>query len=358
MWVADMDFATPDFIVEALRRRLDHPVFGYSLRPAEMADALIDWLQRRQDWSIDPDSMVFSPGVVPSLALAVRAFSQPGDAVVVQPPVYPPFFSCVERNGRRLLRNPLILRDNVFHMDLSGLELLLHKESPRLLLMCSPHNPGGRVWSRQELDELIDLCSRHDCLIVSDEIHADLCHADATFTPAGVLSERIVCLTSPGKSFNIAGITPSATLIADAELRRRFLRELEAAHLTDGRLLGDVAFTAAYQQGDAWLDELMAYLGQSRDLALQHAQRHWPNIRVMPPQAGFLLWLDCRPLGLDDADLSQAFINAGLGLSAGSSFGVEGSGFMRLNFGLAQSRLRKALEAINRLNLVTSMAKA
>jgi cystathionine beta-lyase len=354
MWVADMDFAAPDCIIQALQQRLQHPVFGYSLRPQTMAPALQAWLQQRQGWSIPSDQILFSPGVVPSLALAVRAFSRPGEGVVVQPPVYPPFFSCIQDNGRRLLRNPLILKDDVFQMDLDGLERLLQREAPRLLLLCSPHNPGGRVWTRQELEDLIDLCQRHQCLIVSDEIHADLLYPGETFTPAGLLSERVVCLTSPGKSFNIAGITPSASLIADAELRQRFEQELQAAHLTDARLLGDIAFCAAYQQGGPWLDALMGYLQQSRDQALAFAQRHWPLIRPMRPQASFLFWLDCRALmavrGLDDQGLQRLFIDqAGLGLSAGLSFGSEGSGFMRLNFGLPRQGLMRALEAIGRL---------
>ncbi|MBF0256082.1 MAG: putative C-S lyase [Gammaproteobacteria bacterium] len=354
LWVADMDFAVADCIIQALEQRLQHPVLGYSLRPQAMAEALQAWLLERQGWQIKAEQLVFSPGVVPSLALAVRAFSQPGQGVVVQPPVYPPFFSCVEANGRRLLRNPLILRDGRFKMDLPGLERLLQQQAPALLLLCSPHNPGGRVWSREELADLIALCAHHDCLIVADEIHADLLYSGATFTPAGLLSERIICLTSPGKSFNIAGITPSVTLIADADLRQRFRRELEAAHLGDGRLLGDIAFTTAYAQGAAWLDGLMAYLQQSRDQALAYAHEQWPLIRPMSPQAGFLFWLDCRALmaerGLNAQDLHRLFIDqAGLGLSAGHSFGAEGSGFMRLNFGLPRRPLFAALERISQL---------
>ncbi|MEO5342464.1 MAG: PatB family C-S lyase [Gammaproteobacteria bacterium SHHR-1] len=355
LWVADMDFATPDFIIQDLEQRLRHPILGYSLRPQVMTEILQAWLERRQGWRPAAEHCLFSPGVVPSLALAVRAFSRPGDGVLVQPPVYPPFFSCVQDNGRRLLRNPLILKDNQFQMDLEGLERLLQQEAPALLLLCSPHNPGGRVWRRQELSELIALCQRHGCLIVSDEIHADLLYPGECFTPAAALSERVVCLTSPGKAFNIAGITPSVSLIADAGLRQTFQQEQQAAHLTDARLLGDIALCAAYQEGDAWLDQLMAYLQHSRDQALAYARQHWPGIRVMSPQASFLFWLDCRELaaerGLTDTALNRLFIDqAGLGLSAGHSFGTEGSGFMRLNFGLPRKPLLAALERIARLH--------
>jgi cystathionine beta-lyase len=345
LWVADMDFATPACILHALRQRLQHPVLGYSLRTVEMRQALVDWLAHQQGWQINSDWIVFSPGVVPSLALAVQAFSRPGDAVIVQPPVYPPFFSCVERNDRRLLRNPLQLRDNRFHMDMEGLEGLL-KQGASLLLLCSPHNPGGRVWSLDELQALVALCERYDCLIVSDEIHADLCYSGERHCPTARLSDRVVTLTSPGKTFNIAGITPSATLIANADIRTRFERQLQANHLTDGNLLGNVAFGAAYRQGAAWRTALMDYLAGNQAAALGFVHRQWPSIHAMPAQAGFLLWLDCRALGLRGDALSRFFIDRGLGLSPGFSFGVEGDGFMRLNFALPRDQLMAALGRI------------
>lgn len=351
LWVADMEFAAPPCVREALAARAAHPVYGYTLTPREALESIADWQWRRHGWRVETDWITLTPGLVPSLALAVQAFSAPGEGVVVQPPVYNPLFEAIERNGRRVLRNALPWDGARHAMDREALAASLTPDT-RLLLLCSPHNPGGRVWTRAELEALGALCERHDLTVISDEIHADLVYPGANHRPfAGLapeLAARTVTLGSPGKTFNIAGLNTSFAIIADDARRARYREALAAMHWEGPNLFGPVALAAAYREGEAWHSALLDYLRGNRDLALAHIAVHSPSVRCPAPEATFLLWLDCRALGLDDAALRTRLVDAGLGLSPGTQFGAEGSGFMRMNFALPRARLRTALDLLAR----------
>lgn len=353
LWVADMDFAAPDCVRAALAQRVAHPLYGYTLTPESTFRAIADWQWRRHGWRVEREWISVLPGLVPALALCVQAFTRPGEGVVVQPPVYNPLFEAVERNGRRVVRNPLLWDGHRHRMDFDGLEAALTPDT-RLLLLCSPHNPGGRVWRREELERLGELCLRHDLVAVSDEIHADLVYPGARHLPlaavAPELAARTVVLNSPGKTFNIAGLNTAYALCPDPELRARLHAAASTLHLEGVNLFGTVALEAAYGGGEAWLEALLAYLRGNLDLVRDHFAHRLPHIGCPPPESTFLLWLDCRAWcrqrGLDDAGLRRRLIDAGLGLSPGTQFGPEGSGFMRLNFALPRPRLSDALPAL------------
>jgi len=351
LWVADMDFAAPECVREALRRRIEHPVFGYTLTPPSALAAIADWQARRHGWQVDPDWIQMLPGVVPGLDLCVQAFAGPGQGVVVQTPVYNPLFEAVQRNGRRLVINPLAWRDGAHGMDFDHLASVLTPDT-RLLLLCSPHNPGGRVWRQDELAHLGALCVEHDLIVVSDEIHADLVYPGAKHLPLAALSPelaaRTVTLNSAGKTFNIAGLNTAYAIVSNPDLGRRLRDAAHTLHLEGANLFGPVALEAAYRQGEDWLAALLDYLKGNAELACDHIGTHLPHIGCTMPEATFLLWLDCRALGLDDAALRQRLVDAGLGLSPGIQFGPEGSGFMRMNFALPRQELARALRALER----------
>jgi cystathionine beta-lyase len=357
LWVADMDFAAPDCVLAALRARLEHPILGYTVTPESTFAAIADWQWRRHGWRVEREWISVLPGLVPALALCVQAFSRPGEGVVVQPPVYNPLFEAVARNGRRLVTNPLLWTPAGHRMDFDQLEAALTPDT-RLLLLCSPHNPGGRVWRRDELERLGAICLAHDLIVISDEIHADLVYPGAKHLPLAAitpeLARRTVTLNSPGKTFNIAGLNCAYAICPDPGLRARLRAAAQSLHLEGANLLGPVALEAAYGQGEAWLAALLDYLRGNRDLARASLARRLPHVGCQAPEATFLLWLDCRACcqaqGLDDTRLRQRLIDAGLGLSPGSQFsapsGAEGSGFMRLNFALPRAQLDVALERL------------
>jgi cystathionine beta-lyase len=349
LWVADMDFAAPPCVQAALAARVAHPVYGYTVAPQAAFEAIADWQRRRHGWDIERDWITLTPGLVPSLALAVQAFTQPGEAVVVPTPVYNPLFEAVQRNGRDLIRSPLAWDGARHAMDLEALAARITPDT-RLLLLCSPHNPGGRVWTRDELEALGALCERHDLLVVSDEIHADLVYPGAKYIPLASVSPelaaRTVTFNSPGKTFNVAGLNTSYAIISDAHLRARYRQALHALHVEGVNLFGLTAMQAAYREGEPWLEALLAYLRGNIELACGYIAANLPRAQCAAPESTFLLWLDCRALGLSDAALRARLVDAGLGLSPGTQFGLEGGGFMRMNIALSRSRLR---EALNRL---------
>lgn len=361
MWVADMDFAVPDAVTHALQARVAHPVFGYSMAPDSLYEVLIDWLRVKHGWQVPREWIVLTPGVVPSLNLVVTALTQPDDGVIVQPPVYFPFFSAVTGQQRRLIENPLRLTDHAsqlqYQMDVE--HLAAHAKEARLLLLCSPHNPVGRVWNTAELDALLTIADEHDLIIVSDEIHADLVYADAQHQPLSrlamqaesgeqtALSHRIITAVSPSKTFNIPGLGLSALIVPNAPHRQAIQRHLNALGISVTNPLNMVAFEAAYRGGNDWLNALIPYLQATRDAAIAFIEAELPSIRVIRPQATYLLWLDCRALQLDDAALKRFFIEeARLGLSPGAMFGHGGEGFMRMNIGTTKANV---LEALTRL---------
>ncbi|MFU1796802.1 MalY/PatB family protein [Paenibacillus azoreducens] len=352
MWVADMDFESPPSVIEALRQRVEHGVFGYTMQTDEYKQSIVDWMKQRHGWEIEPDWIVFCPGVVPALTFAVQAFTRAGDKVVIQPPVYPPFHSVVEDQGRELVLNPLKYENGRYSLDLEGLEQILNNGPIKMLILCSPHNPVGRVWEHEELEALIHLCARHGVLIVSDEIHADLVYAKNTHTPLAKLSgdaaRRSIICTAPSKTFNIAGLNTSNIIIPDPDIRSAYQKTLEIYHVGTISALGSAATQAAYTGGGEWLDELLNYLQGNIDYALDYITKHMPEIKAYRPEATYLLWLDFRELGMTKNELSDFLLTkAKLALNKGTAFGVGGEGFMRMNIACPKDMV---VEAMNRLD--------
>ncbi|WP_295388158.1 MalY/PatB family protein [uncultured Thiodictyon sp.] len=346
LWVADMDFAAPAAVTRALVQRAAHPVYGYTLFPDELFAAMADWLRERHGWAIEREWVVMAPGVVPSLAATVLALTQPGEGVIVQPPVYAPFYSVVRANGRQVVENPLRIGPDGYTFDLEHLERCA-AAGARLLLLCSPHNPVGRVWRADELEGLLDIAWRHRMAILSDEIHHDLCLPGARHRPLACLTDDpalVVTALAPSKTFNIPGLGLSALICPDPEQRRALRRVFDTFHVSASNPFSVAGFTAAYRAGGPWLDALLPYLQGNRDLALDAVATALPGIAAVRPEGTYLLWLDCRGLGLDDAALRRFFVErAGLGLSPGTIFGTGGGGHMRLNLGAPRAAIERAL---------------
>lgn len=351
MWVADMDFAAPDSVISALNSRVEHGVFGYTMQSDMYNQAVADWMKSRHRWSIDKEWIVFCPGVVPALSFIVQAFTEPGDKVAIQTPVYPPFYSVVTDHGRELVQNPLKEQDGYYTMDLEALEQSLD-DQVKLFILCSPHNPVGRVWRREELEAVAKLCMERGILMVSDEIHADLVYEEGTHIPFASLSEEIqencIICTAPSKTFNIAGLNTSNIIIPNDSIRRRFKKTLELYHVNSISTLGSAATQAAYNDGKAWLDEALVYMKANMEYVSEYLGEHIPEIKTRVPEATYLMWLDFRALQMSPDDLEQFLLNkAKLALNKGSAFGKEGEGFMRLNIACSRSLVE---EAMNRLD--------
>ncbi|NLB25916.1 MAG: putative C-S lyase [Bacteroidales bacterium] len=351
LWVADTDFKTPDFIVNAIKKRAEHEIFGYTFKPDSYYRSIIGWMQRRHNWSIKKEWISFSPGVVAGLTCAIKAFSNPGDGVVVQPPVYSPFFSCVEGTGREIVRNPLIIKNNRYTFDFHNLKSQINKKT-RLLLLCNPHNPGGMVWKNEELEELGSICNKNDILIISDEIHSDLIFKGNRHIPITMVSEETaknsIILSAPSKTFNIAGLTTSVVIIPDKKKFEQFEKILNLAHLGMGNIFGAVALEAAYSYGDEWLNQLLDYLWNNYLYLKKFFNNNLPEVKVMNPEATYLVWLDFREYRIDGKELTKLIVDkAKVGLNNGAGFGIEGNGWMRLNIGCPRSVLA---EGLNRLN--------
>ena len=348
LWVADMDFASPPAVSTALLQRASHPIYGYSSFPESTYQALIDWLQRRHGWEIEREWIMLCPGVVPSLGAAVMALTEPDDAVIVQPPVYFPFFSAVSDSARRLIQNPLHFENHQYEIDFEHLEACA--ANAKMLLLCSPHNPVGRVWRKDELQRLLDIAEKYQLIVFADEIHADLVYLPAKhqmLAPLSPLRKNIITAVAPSKTFNIPGLSLSALIIPDAAQREAVSKVFERMHVSAANPFSMVAFEAAYQHGDAWLEALLSYLQKTRDFVLAFVSEHLPKIYAIVPEGTYLVWLDCRELGLDDAALKRFFIQkAGVGLSPGRLFGEAGSGFMRMNIAAPTSVIATALERI------------
>lgn len=350
LWVADMDFAVPEAVQRALMQRAAHPVFGYTVFPESLRDALIYWFATRHGWNIMPDSILFCPGVVPSLYACILALSRAGDGVIVQPPVYAPFLSAPETCGRKLLLNRLKLEHGRYRFDLADLERCA-TEGGRLLILCSPHNPVGRVWQREELQALLAVCEKHEITVISDEIHADLVYPGMKHVPLATLNDKVKIVTAvaPSKTFNIPGLGLSALIVPDQADRAAIATAFDTLRVSAANPFSIVAFEAAYRDGGPWLDALLDYLAGTRDMVREYLQQHLPAIKLIEPEGTYLLWLDCREMGLNDRQLKEYFVQqAGVGLSQGVLFGEQGSGFMRMNIGAPRSVIRQALASIAR----------
>ncbi len=352
MWIADMDFQAPPQVVQAIQQRAQHGIYGYPIRPASYYEAIIGWVRKRHGWEIKDEWIAHSPGVVTGLALAVHAFTQPGDKIIIQPPVYPPFFTIVQSNGRQLVLNPLRHENGYYRMDLDHLEKQIDHRT-RALILCSPHNPVGRVWTKEELIALGELCLRKNVLIFSDEIHSDLILREYHHTPLAMLSPELAEITitfiAPSKTFNLPGLYTAAAIIPNYRLHTQFTLTLENFGLKDSNIFGMVGLETAYRSGEEWLEALLDYLQGNLEYAIRFFRQRVPQIQVAPPEGTYLLWLDCRGLGLDQAGLRNLFLkHAKVALNDGRLFGPGGEGFMRMNIGCPRSILQEGLERIER----------
>jgi cysteine-S-conjugate beta-lyase len=348
LWVADTDFRTPDFIMEAIRERLEHEVLGYTFRGEAFTEAVISWVKRRHDWDIREEWISFSPGVVSALTAAVMTLTKPGDKIIVQPPVYFPFFETITGTDRQLVENPLKLANGRYYFDLEDLGKKLDNET-RMLLLCNPHNPGGMVWKKKELEALEAVCKKNNIIVVSDEIHSDLLFKGQTHIPWAKVSEgseqnSIVCM-APSKTFNVAGLSTSFAVIPNPRQKKLFDKLMTTLHIHMGNIPGKVALEAAYSKGDDWLRQLMEYVEENFRFLESFLSKRLPKIKVMRPEATFLVWMDFREYGMNDKKLSRFLVEkAKVGLNNGARFGTGGEGFQRINIGCPRSVLKEALE--------------
>lgn len=350
MWVADMDFRSPDFVVDAIKERVNHEIYGYSIKPGSFYTSIINWLKKRHNWEVKKEWIVFSPGIVPALNMATLAYTSPGDEVVVQPPVYFPFFTAVTNHGRSLVNNNLHLENGKYYIDFQDLKEKITSRT-KLFLFCSPHNPVGRVWKKHELEQLGNLCVENNITLISDEIHHDLVYPSYHHVPMASLSEEIANQTitciAPSKTFNLAGLASSALIIPNRELRITYTKTLDAIHVGMGNIFGITAMEAAYNQGAEWVDQLMQYLQTNLEVMMDYFNDYIPEIKVIQPEATYLVWLDCNELKMNDKELKNFFIyKANLGLNDGPTFGDPGKGFQRMNIACPRATLIESLRRI------------
>ena len=347
MWVADMDFATPDFILDAIRKRCELEILGYSNIPEGWFSAIQNWLLKRYHWGVSAKEIGFLPGIVSGIAFVIQCFTEPGDKILIQTPVYPPFIHLPVENGRQLLVNTLKYENGQLQIDFDDFEAKA-ASGCKLFILCSPHNPGGRIWTKSELQQMADICKRYGILIVSDEIHADLALPGQIHHPIGTVSPemngQVITLMAPSKTFNIPGLGSSFYIIQDYDLRHKFRHFLDSAELSNGNIFAFLAAQAAFEKGEEWLSQLTDYLLKNTAYVDSFLKQHIPPIKACIPQASFLIWLDCRELSLSTDELQKFFIHkAKLGLNAGHTFGPGGEGFMRLNIGCPRETLCQAM---------------
>jgi cystathionine beta-lyase len=352
LWVADMDFAAPRPVVDVLTRRAQHGIYGYTVRTGSYDRAVVAWMKRRHGWEIDPGWIVSTPGVVPAVNFLVRTFTQPGETVLIQRPVYYPFFNAIENNGSKIVSSSLILDHDRYRMDFGDFEKKAADPGTALFILCSPHNPVGRVWNREELTRIGEICLEHGVLVVADEIHADLIYKETTFTPFAAISEAfsqnaVVC-TAPSKTFNLAGLHTANIIIPNPDLKARFQQTLNSCGMGKwATAFGVLACETAYRKGEPWLEQVMAYIEENLDYLQGFIENHIPGIRVIRPEGTYLVWLDCRALELDKHALRRLMLKkARIFPDEGFIFGPEGVGFERINIACPRSILKEALDRI------------
>lgn len=353
LWVADSDFKVPDFITAAIRYRADHEVYAYSFRPDGYYNSIIRWQEQRHHWEIAREMILPTQGVVSTLSSLIMAFTELGDKVIIQPPVYTPFFTCVRDCGRFVVENPLKVVEGQYQFDFDDLIEKIDNKT-RLLILCNPHNPVGRVWTRAELAQLGDICLKNNVLIVSDEIHSDLIFSGFHHIPLPTISEElaancIVCM-APSKTFNIAGLSTSYVIIPDKKIRHRFDHFLQMLHLKNGNLFGNIALEAAYHYGMDWVNQQNQYLEENRNFMLAFFREKMPKIKMTFTEATYLAWLDLREYGLAEAEMNRLLIDrVEIVLNKGSIYGLEGAGFFRLNFACPRQVLEEALTRMEKV---------
>ncbi len=347
MWVADMDFKTPPYIVDAIKKRAEHEIYGYTFRNDSFFNSVIHWMNHKHNWQLNKKWITFSPGVVPALALSVLAYTKPGDKIIAQPPVYFPFFSSVKNNGRQLVYNQLKHDKGSYHFDFENLKKNIDSRT-KMILISNPHNPVGRVWSKEELTELAEICLENDILMISDEIHSDLVFKPNNHIPLASISEEIADKTistfAPSKTFNIAGLSSSVIIISNQKLKICFDNFVNDMHLGNGNIFGNVALESAYFNGNEWLDSLMDYLKGNIALVKNFIDKPGIKIKMEVPESTYLLWLDFNDYNLQKGELNKLLVQkAKVGLSPGELFGPGGEGFQRMNIACPRSILKEAL---------------
>ena len=348
MWVADMDFETPDFITDALRERLTHPIFGYTAEPEDFRPAIIDWIQSHHGWQIESEWISYIPGIVKGIGMAINALLEKGDKIIIQPPVYHPFRLVPQKNGYEVVFNPLReLPEGGYEMDFDNLESVCDDKC-KMLILSNPHNPAGIVWPRETLERLAEFCHDKGIVVISDEIHCDMALYGNRHIPFASVSDKAakcsITFGAPSKTFNIAGIVSSYAIVSDEELRKRFYGWLEASELCAAPIFSPIATIAAFRHGEQWRQQMVKYIEDNIDFTIDFCKERIPQIKPLRPQASFLVWLDCRGLGLNHEQLVSLFIDkAGLALNDGEIFNPGGQGFMRLNIGTPRQILEEAL---------------
>ncbi|MBS4200143.1 pyridoxal phosphate-dependent aminotransferase [Bacillus sp. FJAT-49732] len=350
MWVADMDFRPPSEVLDAMKKRVEHGVFGYTIIGDTTANAIINWISKRHQWDIKPSWLLYSPGVVPSIGMAIRAFTEVGDKVMLQSPVYTPFFNMIESNMREVVNSPLVLKDGRYEIDFVDFEEKL-KSGVKLFLLCSPHNPAGRVWSKEELMKIAELCREYGVIIASDEIHADIvapphkhfpiCSLDPSF------SDLIITFMAPSKTFNLAGLQSSFMVVQNAEIRKKIedIQKNEGFHTLN--TFGIIAMEAAYQYGEKWLDDATAYIRENIEILQKGIETELPDLEVIKPEGTYLVWVDCRKTGLSANEIRKRLIEKGrLAVNFGDSYGPGGEGFIRFNTACPRSIIEEGIERL------------
>lgn len=348
MWVADMDFTAPQEVIDALTDRAKHGIWGYTFVDDHVKEAIINWLHKRHQWQIDASWLSFSPGVLTSLHLAIEAFTEPNDNILIQTPVYTPFYDIIEKHQRTIVKNPLVLKNQHYQIDFEDFEKKL-QEGVKAFILCSPHNPVGRVWTKEELTRMADLCVKYDVLILSDEIHSDLVFPNHVHTPIASLSKKIseqtITCMSPSKTFNMAGLQASYIVTENRSKRLQLNQHLQKYGLGLLNTMGNVGLEAAYKHGEAWLNQLMKVLEKNRDYVINMINKHTDTLKVIRPEGTYLMWIDCSRLQMDSKSLHRFMVDkAKIGMNQGVSYGQEGEQFMRINIACPPAILKEGME--------------
>ncbi|KMJ58796.1 cystathionine beta-lyase [Bacillus sp. LL01] len=352
MWVADMDFQAPLEVTQAIIEKAKHGIFGYTSISTSVDEAIKSWFLRRYGWHLNNEWFTYISGVVPALSATIQAFSDPGDKIILFSPVYYPFYDMISHNERQVLTSPMNYKDGRYHMDLENFEAQLDG-TVKMLLLCNPHNPGGTVWTHEELKQLGEICVKHNLIVVADEIHADLVFKGHTYTPLASISEDIALQTvtciAPTKTFNIAGLQAAIMVTPNQTMREKmefFMKK--QGHFTLN-IFGIIAMEAAYRHGAQWLEEVMDYIEENMNIAVSFIQKEIPEVKAVKPEGTYLLWIDCRKLELEDEELTRLLLHKGkLALDSGKKFGTESDGFIRMNVACTRTTLQEGLERLKR----------
>ncbi|MEN2768339.1 MalY/PatB family protein [Ornithinibacillus xuwenensis] len=349
MWVADMDFKAPEAVNNAITSRAQHGIYGYTVVDDDVKNAIVHWVSKRHSWTIKPQWLSFSPGVVTTLHMAIQALTEPKDSILIQTPVYTPFYQVIEAHDRNIIKNPLVRKDNTYVIDFNDLESKF-QQGVKAFILCNPHNPVGKVWNKEELEEIARLCLKYNVLILSDEIHCDLTFPNHNHIPIASLSEEIANCTitcmAPSKTFNLAGLQASYAITANKEYRRMLEKQFSIQGFHGLNIMGNMALEAAYQYGEAWLDELRILLEDHRNYVIQELESH-TDLRVIRSEGTYLLWIDCQSLNMDSKALKKFFVEkARVGLNNGVDYGDDGDQYMRMNIGCPRETLEEGVKRI------------